>query len=643
MLYLFSLGITFYTAYRINRLLKYRRWLDWLFGFALIVYSLIVFEFTTLGFLNWMNKQWVVILGQVVLLVISVLLTSRSKDLLREFLKPLKQRTRLKDFSWFILIFAGLMLVVLLLNIVYVLYVPPSNNDALMIHLARVGMWNQNGTWLPFDTPAVWQNTFPFNGELMAFWSLLFMKRDTLVAVFPLVTGILSAVLIYQLTIDFFHKKNYAMFAALVWLSFPVIQLNLTSSRHDHISTFLLMAAFYFFTRHFILSSNTNLVLIGLSLGLSVGTNLSVAPYLLGFLNVFLISWLILKKLSKKDFFQLGIYCGVSFLLLSSPIFISNIVNFGSPLGPDALSMTSQESISEGSIFNHVFLMNGRWSYQMIDCEALPEQQSAECHENKKWLFTVFSSKTGISFESDSSNLNQHRFSYAVKKYLSEDSSWFGITGGVVFFTGSIFVLIKALQRKDDIFIYIAVLFLTTMISTALVRAGWTPNDGRYFAFLMALLCFISVGMLIKLKECNTVIVTFLMTLLSVVILWNTIDQNPAKSVTNYREFWRFNRTELLTAQSYYMREAVTLVEKKVPQDATLGFVKTKQLYADYGFFGKRFSRIVIPVYPLENLCREDWMQQNNIEYILLNDKDEKTPQCQPDNFRIFFLKMMDG
>ena len=333
-------------ALQLNRYLRYQRLVDWGIGLFLVFFSIIVFVMTISGLFYQMNNPWVVLGFQLILLVITSLVT-RLWFIPRQATFPFKiPSISLKAWRPSLpeAIFVVVTAAVAILNLIYVLFVPPNNNDSLAIHLARIGMWDQTGSWLPWNTKVFWQLSFPFNAEIFSYWTLLFTRGEHLLGLITYISGYLSILVVYKLAQEITQKRGIALIAALTWAAFPVVQLNFTSTRHDHPSSLLILAAIYFFYQHLKQKNSSYLVITGLAIGLSIGTNYSVAGYLPGLAILFVLYWVVLKQITFREMVTLGGASLMAFLLLSSPVFISNIVTFGSLLGPDALEMTSQAS-----------------------------------------------------------------------------------------------------------------------------------------------------------------------------------------------------------------------------------------------------------------------------------------------------------
>ena len=316
----------------------------------------------------------------------------------------------------FPLVFIVISAAVAILNLVYVFFVPPNNNDSLMIHLARLGMWDQFGSWLPWNTKVVWQLTFPFNAEIVSYWTLLFTRSERLLGLITYISGYFSIILLYRLRLELTAKRCIAVISAFIWAAFPVVQLNFTSTRHDHVSS--------------LLSYRCGLLLLFSSEGkkhwlhniVRVG-NRFVHWYQLLRRRVF--AWsgdcfcfllALLQKTQLRECYHSWVFFIMAFFLFSSPVFISNYVHFGSLLGPDAPesgSVLLKSALQEDtSTLEHTGLMAGRWAYQIVDFQGIPEPYLGKLMQYKA-VVPDLAERNGVSLEVDKSLLNQHIFRYS--------------------------------------------------------------------------------------------------------------------------------------------------------------------------------------------------------------------------------------
>ena len=618
-------------ALQLNRYFTYRKLFDWGLGLFLLFFSLIVFTMTISGLFFQMNNPVFVLGFQLILLAISWVVT-RFWIIPKQVFSPFKfPKINLRTISipTPVLLFLIGTVAVGILNLIYVFFVPPNNNDSLAIHLARIGMWDQFGSWLPWNTKVIWQLTFPFNAEIFSYWILLFTRGEHLLGLITYVTGYLSIFVIYQLAKEFTQKQDIALFAALTWAAFPVVQLNFTSTRHDHPSSLLILAAIYYFYLHLKAKNTSYLILAGLAIGLSIGTNYSVAGYLPALALIFLLYWLAFKRITFKDMVSLGVSSLVAFLLLSSPIYISNYLAFGSLLGPDALEMTSQSSSLENtSKLEHIGLMSGRWAYQIVDFQGIPEPYLGKLMQIKAMIPDWVAEKTAVTLEKNSSLLNQDVFAYEEHIPFSEDSSWFGLVGIFAFFVVSIYVLITTIKKKHPLMVFTTLFLVTVPVALALVRPGWTPYDGRYFITLFALLVVGLAAFLEDLPKTLSTILVYAITILSIITLFLSIYSNPAKSFWGYKAFWIQHRYDSISAQSYHTKEMLYLVDQNVPLDGVMGIATTSNVYYEYGLFGENFTRWIVPVAPHELVCDQEWLDEQGIEYLLVDYGDPDYPEC---------------
>src|SRR5690606_20118625 len=160
----------------LNALLRLRRALEFPLAWGLLSFASIVLTFQVANLLHSLNSEALILLLQCLLLVISasIWFLAGKPALFPSEINP----GRL--LSWFrfrenaalkalLIVVAG----VLLLSLVLIFIVPPNNNDALAFHVARIVRWKQQGSYFPWETPFIWQLTFPVNAQLTYFWTLL--------------------------------------------------------------------------------------------------------------------------------------------------------------------------------------------------------------------------------------------------------------------------------------------------------------------------------------------------------------------------------------------------------------------------------------------------------------------------------------
>jgi len=620
MAFIFSILELIATTLFLTAHLKIKRWSEAILAWALVGFACLVFVFTIANQLKGLGSQQVVLGLQAGLLLVSAIswLLAQQPKIIPESKVDIHLGAFCKERkNWFLLILAICVAGVLLLSVVLNYIVPPNNNDALSYHVARIVRWKQQGSYLPWETPFVWQLSFPLNAQLVYLWTLLFTNSDHFIAYIPMLAGLVTSLIIYLLAQELGFSRRNAIFSALIWLTLPVVQLHLTSVRHDLISTWLFLSTFYFFHRWGKTREFAYLLLSALALALVVGTNFSIAAYLPGMVLMLLLGFVFYRYSFKQVLQWVGVTL-LCFLLFSSPVYVSNTVYFGSPLGPDAAQMTSAAVAEEMPVGKYIVVNATRWFYQLLDFSWLPQPVQQALVSAKAGLARLVFTPLGLNLEGDIATLDAHRFTWGRLYQLQEDEAWFGLIGGLLIFPTSLAAFVQGLKRKDILRIMPFVFFLTVLITCSLIRPGWTPFDGRYFMPLAAMcMAFLSLWLQGKgAKGVEAIVVAVSIFSMAMVGLFN-----PAKQVIGGAAIWKMNRIDMLTRQSYSSKEMLYLAEA-IPSGATVGVAAKPQNYQEYGLFGADFSRKVVNIDPLENIANLNWLDARGVKYLLVKAND---------------------
>jgi len=620
MAFIFSILELIATTLFLTAHLKIKRWSEAILAWALVGFACLVFVFTIANQLKGLGSQQVVLGLQAGLLLVSAIswLLAQQPKIIPESKVDIHLGAFCKERkNWFLLILAICVAGVLLLSVVLNYIVPPNNNDALSYHVARIVRWKQQGSYLPWETPFVWQLSFPLNAQLVYLWTLLFTNSDHFIAYIPMLAGLVTSLIIYLLAQELGFSRRNAIFSALIWLTLPVVQLHLTSVRHDLISTWLFLSTFYFFHRWGKTRGFAYLLLSALALALVVGTNFSIAAYLPGMVLMLLLGFVFYRYSFKQVLQWVGVTL-LCFLLFSSPVYVSNTVYFGSPLGPDAAQMTSAAVAEEMPVGKYIVVNATRWFYQLLDFSWLPQPVQQALVSAKAGLARLVFTPLGLNLEGDIATLDAHRFTWGRLYQLQEDEAWFGLIGGLLIFPTSLAAFVQGLKRKDILRIMPFVFFLTVLITCSLIRPGWTPFDGRYFMPLAAMcMAFLSLWLQGKgAKGVEAIVVAVSIFSMAMVGLFN-----PAKQVIGGAAIWKMNRIDMLTRQSYSSKEMLYLAEA-IPSGATVGVAAKPQNYQEYGLFGADFSRKVVNIDPLENIANLNWLDARGVKYLLVKAND---------------------
>jgi hypothetical protein len=619
MLFIVSILLMLASVVLLVALMRLTRISDFLLAWAISAYASLVLIFQIANLLQQINNAGLVLAFQGGLLLASAALWL---GLGRPVILPkisfrfnslpsiLKERRNAP-----LLLLAGALAGTLGLYILLIYVVPPNNNDALSLHLARVLMWKQLGSYFPWDTARIWQLTFPVNAQLVYLWTILFTNGDHFIAYVPFLSGLVTALVVYRLAIEMEFERRSAILAGLVWLALPVIQLHLTSVRQDLISTWLFLSAFYTLYLWGKTGKKTYMWLSALALGLVVGTNFSIAAYLPGLavVGVLLLVW---RVIPPRRFLAWGAAALLVFLLFSSPIFISNTIHFHSPMGPDAAEMTGQTAVSEVGLVRYLGINITRWSYQFLDFSGLPKPVVSLGVQMKTWLAEGISRLLSINLQGDLATMDKHVFQWKTIYPLQEDAAWFGILGAALCFPTAVWGWLRGFKRRNILMIAPLIFLVTSLVTCTLIRPGWTPYDGRYFIPVSALSASLLPLWFEKKKLRSAALGIVLLLSFSSILM--VVLFNPAKQIVGGAAVWKMNRIDMLTRQSYGSKEMLYLADAVLPEKSIVGIASQTDDYQEYGVFGEHFTRTVVPVNPPTEIANPQWLQARGIQYLLI-------------------------
>mgnify|MGYP001765512128 CR=1 FL=1 len=635
MLFIVSILLLTGTTILIVSLFRIHKVIDWLLVGAIAAFGTLVLVFQIANLLHKLNNVWWILAVQLILLAAVYLawLVGKKPSLIVPSISRVTLSILLKNRqNWPLILLGGGVGISLVLYAILIYLVPPNNNDVLAFHLARVAHWLQQGSYFPWPAANVWQVTFPVNAQLLYAWTMVFTRSDHFVAYIPFTAGLLTALLIYQICRSLQVSGRTSILCGLIWLSYPVVQLHLSSARHDLVSTWLLLSAVYFLCKWAYTRRKTFGVFFAIAIALVVGTNFSIAAYLPGIL-ILLVIFLLKKQIRFNQFVQIGLILLIAFFLFSSPIFISNAIHFGSPLGPDSSEMTSTSMMEELPLGRYLLINTMRWGYQMADLSGLPDFIVKAGTSIKASVGEAFFSLVNLELDGDSATLADHIFSMAAFPRLQEDEAWFGILGFCLMVPTSIAALIYGVKKRDLLYTVPILFLVTSFITCSLIRPGWTPYDGRYFMPLAAISTPL-FAMWIPPKR-KGIWVSWFAVIISLISIGMVILFNPAKQIVGGSSIWEMNRIDRLTRQVYSAKEMVYLVEAAIPEDASVGVATNGVDYFAYPLYGEHFTRKIFDVVPPVNLSDEKWMSINDIDYLLILKTGNSMDQIS-DSFEYF-------
>lgn len=515
-----------------------------------------------------------------------------------------------------------------LLSAVLIWVVPPNNNDSLATHMSRVGYWMQRGSFFPWPTTRIWQVSYPVNMQLQMFWTALFFGSDRIVESVQWLGALAAVVVVFGLARLLGASRPQALFAALVWATFPEIILESTTTQNDLVAGTLFSAMVYLLFLGLKTRNTGALMLSGLALALGLGTKQTLFFLLPGLALVLLLLLWWGGRQTARMLLVWGWSGLAAFLLVGAYMFVVNQISFGHPMGPETAvsaqtgGQTSQ-SLRENLAFNVFRLM-----YQAVDPTGLPDPLTGYAFKAKALVVGKLAEWVGYPVEEPVAVAPGHKFVLRERYVLQEDAAWYGPLFTFLVLPALVYQLWVGLRTKDALRVSIFIFALTFLILDAALRPGWDPFQGRYF-IPVVILSTPLIAFIFRPGR-PALPARWLIVLLALIITQQTFLYNSGKPLNGESTVWTMNQTQLKTLQSFYMREPVMMVEKYVPADTTLGLV-TYGVFLEYPFFREDFSRRLVQIEPPERIQDLEWLRGQGVEYIAILMSEAVPAAAVPD------------
>ena len=538
-----------------------------------------------------------------------------------------------------------------------IILIPQNNMDSLSTHLSRIGFWLQHGSFFPWQTTMLDQVWYPVIAQLQTYWTLLFLGNDRMVGSVQWLAALISGVGVFGLARLFGYQQRPSAFAALIFMSFPLVALQATTTQTDLVTVAFFIPAVYFLILGMRDGQYSLLSLSAISVGMGIGVKKSYFILLpvLGMIALLLIMQFGKRIWKPLLFWSVNLLVAVA--LLGSYIYVSNWKNFGDPFGspnyintvidipqsrnetPNRLSFArasqhkSYVSNSSGisrDIFFEVIYNVPRLFYQSLDTSGLPRPLDGYSHKVKMRLAQVFFKTIGFEqIEGTAYTAPGHTFSFAQKNINEESNAWYGPLSILLILPALLIQSWRGLRQRSYLLLISGVALLIFVPLEIIFRPGWDPYQGRYFAPLVAL-CAPLIATWFKGKSNS--IYEWLITGLAVVIITVTLLYNPSKpTLGKYSDefhIWNNSRIFIQTIQRKNDRDLYAMVDEFVPPDSTLGYY-IPFFILDYPLFGEHLSRRLVPLASPSQISDLQGLRAQGIEYLLLPQDGYPTPPVE--------------
>ncbi|GAP07071.1 MAG TPA: hypothetical protein DEQ80_09520 [Anaerolinea thermolimosa] len=596
-------------------------------GFLLAVYLIacanVVLSFELLGLFHQLNNPTAFLGVQTLFLAITILLWWKENrpPLLEPFTDDLRHLNwgnlgstlRRHPILWLLALALDLTYAI---NAYLILVVPPNNNDSLYLHMARVVKWLQTGTYLPFDTHISLQVFYPFNVQSLFFWTVLFSSSDQFVGFVQFSAAWVTVICIYGLARQLNFSKPQAVFAALMWATFPQVFFQSTTTQNDLVPAAFVASGVYFMV--IALHNPTDhpsRILSLLGIALALGAKQTVFFLLPGLAGMF---FLLLSKVKPPIHILLrnwvataSLFC----LFFAAPIYIQNLMTYSHPFGDPAFIQTEAGPQDNTPVLQSLWINLNRLGYQFIDTSGLPPLIEGYLFRGKAHLASFIYQRLNLPLESPIATNPKTiiPFQFFRRPPLQEDETWFGIFAPFLIIPSAIYGVIRSFHSKNPLPAGLWMLSLSFTLLEILVRPGWDTYLGRNF--ILALLFLTPFLGYVYPRQNGFHIPIMVVVALSAYMVFNFALNNTSKPLIGQKAIWVLDRADKLTLQNFNLREPARLVEQSVPENASLAL--PGGLW-EYPFYDPHFHRHLLPIDNSPSRLDVSWLRDHNVHYILL-------------------------
>jgi Dolichyl-phosphate-mannose-protein mannosyltransferase len=209
-------------------------------------------------------------------------------------------------------------------ELLLVLTTPPNNGDSLTYHLTRAAAWYQHGGIYRIPgTGHAAENDYPANAEIQILFSFAFLHGDRVAALTQFIAQGVAVIAVYGIARRLEFAPASALLAALLTPTLAQIALQSVTTQNDLVAGALVAAAAYFLHAR----ERVDVWLAGLSLGLAIGTKLTVLFALPALAVIALVS------LRWRAVAAAAAAAAIGFAAVGSGSYVRNLADAGTPIG----------------------------------------------------------------------------------------------------------------------------------------------------------------------------------------------------------------------------------------------------------------------------------------------------------------------
>lgn len=521
-----------------------------------------------------------------------------------------------------------------------IILIPQNNMDSLSTHLTRIVFWRQHGSIFPWSTYMLNQVWYPVNAQMQTYWLLLFWGNDRLVGMVQWLAALLSSLGIFGVARRLGYAHRPSVFTALLYLTFPLVALQSTTTQTDLVTAVFFILAVYFLLSGCMEGRYAPLMMSAISVGLGLGVKKSYFVLLPVLAMIVVLVWLQYGRSSLKPLMIWSINLVLGVAVFGAYMYVLNWHYQGNPFGsPDYIDLlldvpqsrqeapkvllaplSQQVSPPGNSVVLELSYNVPRLLYQALDTGGLPDPWDGYSHKAKMRLVRAFFQWIGFSaIEGTMYAAPGHTFNFSDKNINEESHAWYGPLSFLLIFPAFFVAGSQGVRKRAYLLLMPGLAFLIFLPIEVIFRPGWDPYQGRYFAPIVALCVPLTAiwfdGKSGRFHE-------WLIVGLAVMIVFVTLLYNPSKpTLGDYAEEFQVwtnpDRVFVQTIQAKRDRWVYRMVERSVPQDSTLGYF-IPFYFMEYPLFGDDLTRRLVPMGSSTLVYDLGWQTEQGVEYLLL-------------------------
>jgi len=630
------------TSILINQILDIKQYVTGLLSIFLFSFSNVVIACTIAGVLKQLDNPYLFTAIHCIIFLVTLVVWSKKNPIC--FKDLVKITSFFKDhFSndCGLSLFFLAIIISIIFQFILIFIMPPNTHDSLTTHMSRIGYWLQNKTFLLFNIHNIRNIYYPMNPAFQVVWIIVYTGNDTLVEISQVIAMLVCATSIYGISRILNRSKKSALFNSLLFLSFPIVIMQGTTTQTDLVVAALIACTFYFLFLGFKEEQFKYLTISGLGIALALGSKQTALFTIPGYILIFFFLWQKNQKAFPRSAIQLISITLLFFLFFGILTYIINFFHFKGIFGPPG-SIESQLSFSNIQDVIEILKINIlRLTYNFFDPSGLFYPIKNYFIKAKSILFSNILHIFNIELEGNTFAQNGHQFHYLAVPHLTEDEAWYGPIGSLLMLFASIVSFIRGIQKKD--IAKIGIIFTSTIYAFCIIlfRPGWDEYQGRYFLSTVVL-----VTPLINIYFSNKKIIQIIRSALiitAITIIATTHLLNEGKPIVVFENnpsliretIWNMDRIDKMTTQNRSLRYPLRTITSYIPDGSTIGLYINTGIW-DYPFFQSDFSQRIVPIVPKDRLFDENWLSENDIDFVIINTKKEVISEYPNFLFKLF-------